>query len=208
MSIFALVISATLTINFTTNPCDTFTMSDLNSVNIPSGLVMIRPINLLECHIESLAPRWRDCSCCQEPLTKLAVQMQCCDTIFHLECLRDFAGYRAQAEYEKGVQPAQFACPWCRATLDAPAAEVAAFLSETPSKAVEMAGDLDRWLSHLSKLNAEARVEFMQLIAEYQEMRGALVRATRLPAKIAKARKLCHGSPDALEASGLLYKER
>lgn len=192
----------------TNNRCTT-KMSDLDLLDLSSDLFKIRPIYLRDTHIQQLAPRWRSCCCCRESLEKQVVQMKCCDTIYHTRCLRDFAKCKALVLKEGGGQSVDFFCPWCSTTLNCKPCEVWAFLQEPSICAVLEVGEhLDTWLAYLSELDAIARVKFMTLAREHDEIVGDLVRAVRLPAKVYAVRRLCQGSPTAQRAFEMLYRGR
>lgn len=187
----------------------TTTTSDLDILDLSPDLFKIRAIYLDNTHIQQLAPRWRSCSCCYEPLKGQAVQMGCCDTIFHRQCLQDFARQKAGTYDERGDRSATISCPWCRTTLECRPADIWAILQQDNVDTVlEVGKHLDEFLKELSKLDSIARVKFMNLVKDYEEMSGELVRAVRLPAKVSAARRSCLGSPEALKAFDLLYKER
>lgn len=196
--------ATTLTELYTTT---TYSKEDPTDLSI--DIAKIRPVTLSEQCLQSLAPRWRDCPCCQEALNRQAVQMQCCDTIFHQSCIREFAWYKAQTLTVTGELAVEFACPWCRSVLNVGPLEIAIFLEEIQTDiALKFGEHLDKYLAQLSLLSLGARAGVLRLASDYLAMKGRLTRAIRLPSKVAGVRSLLQDSPKALEAFDWLCKER
>lgn len=182
-------------------------MSQTNLLDLSPDLMKIRPIRLTEDHVEQLAQEWRSCCCCHESLERQAVQMCCCDTIYHVHCLRGFAKYKALQETREN--PAEFFCPWCNITLGCRPSDVWVFLDEyTVSAVLETGRHLDNWLTYLSKLDSLARWEFICYAEEHIRLMGNPKGSMQLPAAIHAIRKLCQNQPAAMEALETLYEER
>lgn len=184
-------------------------MAGAGLLDLSPDLVKIRPIYLEDDHLEELATRWRECCCCREPLNEQAVQIECCGTMYHVHCVRNFAKSKALVLKETGERLSDFFCPWCNTVLNCRPSDVWAFLDESAIEDVLEVGEhLDQWLASLSKLTKDARGKFMNLAADYESLVGDPSAAVRLPAKVYAVRKLCQSEPSALKAFDTLYKER
>lgn len=194
---------------FTFHHCHVLKMADIGLLDFSPDLVKIRPIQLLGRHIQELAPRWRTCCCCREEMDKQAVQLACCDTIYHIHCIRSFARSKALDDEETKNRPSIFFCPWCSTILDCRPSDIWAFLQEPATTVALRVGEhIDQWLALLSKLRGDVREKFMGVAEEYEKVVGNPKAAAQLPAKIHSVRKICQNEPSALQAFDALYKER